>query len=355
MEFGLFQNGFRPTTSPAQTYDEDLAEIVLADQLGFRDVWISEHHGEPVYINKVDTLPIPELLMCRAASVTKNIRMGPAVKLLHLAHPLDIALQAAITDHMLHGRYMFGFGSGFPNAMFSNERGLSFDDRHARMMESLEFILKCWTTNEQFNWDGKFWPAKEIVATPAPFNKPHMPMAIASTTDSTIAMAGERGYISLSAYLEPAAAVRKKADVYANAARAAGRRDPLSKLSVARIIYLSDSVKDAADDLRNAINYEMTFQKARGLMRIVKDILPPTAGEISFDDFNNAGMYYIGDPDTVARRLAEFYEDSGGFGTLLLVSGKEWATREKRHRSLRLFMEHVAPKLRGLKPARDAG
>ena len=34
MEFGLFQNGFRPTTSPAQTYDEDLAEIVLADQLG---------------------------------------------------------------------------------------------------------------------------------------------------------------------------------------------------------------------------------------------------------------------------------------------------------------------------------
>ena len=103
MEFGLFQNGFRPTTSAAQTYDEDLAEIVLADQLGFRDVWISEHHGEPVYINKVDTLPIPELLMCRAASVTKNIRMGPAVKLLHLAHPLDIALQAAITDHMLHG------------------------------------------------------------------------------------------------------------------------------------------------------------------------------------------------------------------------------------------------------------
>ena len=355
MEFGLFQNCFRPTTSAAQTYDEDLAEIVLADQLGFKDVWISEHHGEPVYINKVDTLPIPELLMCRAASVTKNIRMGPAVKLLHLAHPLDIALQASITDHMLHGRYMFGFGSGFPNAMFSNERGLSFDDRHARMMESLEFILKCWTSKEQFNWDGKFWPAKEIVATPTPFNKPHMPMAIASTTESTIQMAGTRGYTSLSAYLEPAAAVKKKADIYARAAKAAGRKDPLKNLSVARVIYLSDSVKDAADDLRDAINYEMTFQKARGLMRIVKDILPPTTGEVSFDDFLNAGIYYIGDPDSVAKRLQEFYEASGGFGTLLLVSGKEWATREKRHRSLRLFMEHVAPKLRGLQPTRDAG
>ncbi len=71
--FGLFQNGFRPIASPAQTYDEDLAEIILADQLGFRGVWISEQHGEPIYINKVDTLPFPELLMCRAASVTKNI------------------------------------------------------------------------------------------------------------------------------------------------------------------------------------------------------------------------------------------------------------------------------------------
>ena len=97
----------------------------------------------------------------------------------------------------------------------------------------------------------------------------------------------------------------------------------------------------------------MTFQKARGLMRIVKDILPPTLGEIGFDDFLNAGMYYIGDPDSVAKRLQEFYEASGGFGTLLIVTGKEWATREKRHRSLRLFIEHVAPKLRGLQPARD--
>ena len=355
MEFGLFQNGFRPHTSAAQTYDEDLMEIVLADELGFRDVWISEHHGEPVYINKVDTLPIPELLMCKAAAVTKNIRMGAAVKLLHLAPPLDIALQAAITDHLLHGRYMFGFGSGFPNAMFSNERGLSFEDRHPRMMESLEFILKCWSSNEQFNWDGKYWPAKDIVATPTPFNKPHMPIAIASTTESTIQMAGERGYISLSAYLEPAAGVKKKADTYARAAKAAGRKDPLQNLTVARLIYLSDSAKEAADDLRADINYEMDYQKARGLMRIIKDILPPTQGEIGFDNLLNAGMYYIGDPDSVARRLQEFYEASGGFGTLLLVTGKDWTTRAKRHRSLRLFMEHVAPKLRNLQPSRDAG
>ena len=146
MEFGIFSNGFRPHTTAAQTYDEDLYEIVLADQLGFRDAYISEHHGEPVYIDKVDTLPVPELLMCKAAGLTKQIRMGAAVKLIHLAHPVDTAIQAAVTDHVIGGdRFIFGFGSGFPNPLFAGERGLSHEDRHPRLRESLDFILKCWT------------------------------------------------------------------------------------------------------------------------------------------------------------------------------------------------------------------
>ena len=44
---------------------------------------------------------------------------------------------------------------------------------------------------------------------------------------------------------------------------------------------------------------------------------------------------------------------SGGFGTLLITAGKEWATREKRTRSMRLFMEQVAPQLRDLEPTRE--
>src|ERR1700675_5113164 len=112
MEFGIFSNGFRPPT----TQQKNPREVVLADKLGFRDAYISEHHGEPVYIGKVDTLPVPELLMCKAAALTKRIRMGAAVKLIHLAHPVDTAIQAAVTDHVVGGnRFIFGFGSGVPN------------------------------------------------------------------------------------------------------------------------------------------------------------------------------------------------------------------------------------------------
>jgi limonene 1,2-monooxygenase len=358
MEFGIFSNGFRPHTTAARTYDEDLAEIVLADQLGFRDAYISEHHGEPVYIDKVDTLPVPELLMCKAAALTRQIRMGAAVKLAHLAHPVDIAIQAAVADHVIGGnRFIFGFGSGFPNPLFAQERGLSHDDRHARLRESLDFIIKCWTSPEPFDWDGKHWQGKNVVATPQPLNRPHMPMATATDTEAMIDLAGERGYTLLVAQLEPAPFIRRKAERYARAARAAGHPHPLAGITVARYVHIADSRREAMDDLRPFITHELGFQMKRGLIRILKNNyqLPFTGDEVTFDQLAEAGVYCLGDPDTVARELRDFCQESGGFGTLLIVTGKDWATREKRERSMRLFMQEVAPKLRDLTPAREPG
>jgi limonene 1,2-monooxygenase len=356
MEFGIFSNGFRPHTTAAQTYDEDLAEIVLADQLGYRYAYISEHHGEPVYIDKVDTLPVPELLMCKAAGLTRQIRMGAAVKLIHLAHPVDTAIQAAVTDHVIGGgRFIFGFGSGFPNPLFAGERGLSHDDRHGRLREALDLILKCWVALEPFDWDGKYFHGKNIVATPRPLVLPHMPMATATDTEAMIDLAGARGYTLLRAQLEPAGSIRQKADRYARAGKAAGRPTPLNDVTVARYVYLADSRREAMDDLRPAITQELGYQMKRGLIRIITSNydLGVDSDQITFDKLADAGVYFLGDPDSVARQLREFYEAAGGFGTLLIVTGKNWATRDKVFRSMRLFMEHVAPKLAGLEPVRD--
>ncbi len=355
MEFGIFSNGFRPHTSAAATYQQDLAEIVLADQLGFRDAYISEHHGEPIYLGKVDTLPVPELLMCKAAALTKRIRMGAAVKLIHLAHPVDTAMQAAVADHVIgDSRYIFGFGTGFPNPFFAEERGLSFSDRHERLRESLDLILKCWETPEPFDWEGKHWRGKSIVVTPKPLVAPHMPIATATDTPAMIELAAARGYTLLSAQLETAASLRKKADVYLRASKAAGHAAPLQNVTAARYVYLADSRRQAMDDLRDDINYELGFQMKRGLIRIVTSTfgLKLKGDTVTFDELAETGIYCLGDPDTVARQLRQFYDESGGFGTLLIVCGKKWATPEKVARSMQMFMEHVAPKLRGLVPTR---
>ena len=66
-----------------------------------------------------------------------------------------------------------------------------------------------------------------------------------------------------------------------------------------------------------------------------------------------AEFYILGDADNVTAKLKKFYDEAGGFGTLLIVTGKDWATRQKRERAMRLFMEQVAPQLRDLEPTND--
>ena len=72
----------------------------------------------------------------------------------------------------------------------------------------------------------------------------------------------------LRAQLEPAGSIRKKADRYARAAKAAGRQTPLNNFTVARYVYLADSRREAMDDLRADINYELGYQMKRGLIRM---------------------------------------------------------------------------------------
>jgi alkanesulfonate monooxygenase SsuD/methylene tetrahydromethanopterin reductase-like flavin-dependent oxidoreductase (luciferase family) len=74
---------------------------------------------------------------------------------------------------------------------------------------------------------------------------------------------------------------------------------------------------------------------------------------MTFDDLVDMGIYIIGDPDTVAARLQQLYDESGGFGTLLLIAGKCWADREKRLRSIRLFADEVRPRLAHLSAERE--
>jgi limonene 1,2-monooxygenase len=355
MEFGLFSNGFRSHTSAGQTYDADIAEIVLADQLGFRDAYISEHHGEVPFIDRVDTIPAPELMICKAAGLTQRIRMGAAVKLIHLHHPMDMAVQAAIVDHLTGGRYILGFGAGFANPAFSRSRGLSFEDRNARLREALEFILKCWRTKEPFDWDGVHWQGKDVLCLPRPVRGDGMPMAIASDNPEMVRLAAERGYIVLSSFIESVSKIRSRNELYARHARLAGESDPLKNCSVARAVYIADSRRQAIEDMREAITIEVAVQAERGFLDMLKNVhgLDVPNNSSAIDYLVGSGLYVVGAPDEVAAQLADFHDACGGFGTFMITTGKDWATWEKRANSMRLFMQEVAPQLRRLQPVAE--
>jgi len=343
VKFGIFSNGLRRNMVAAVTYESDLQEIVAADRLGFEEAWVSEHFGGWL----PDTVPNAELLIAKAAGLTRRIKLGPAVRLLPLYHPLDVAASAAMCDHMLRGRYLFGVGSGVPFVRNMERRGMTNDMRHPMMMESIEFILKSWTATEPFDWDGAYWRGTGISLLPKPYQQPYPPIAVATSHENVTRLAAERGWTLLISQFAAPDAVRERAEAYAAASpQGQGGR---SMITVARQIYVTDSVRKAREELRADVGDSIEQWKRVNPERF-DGFLGPGARleDFDYDRAFDSGLFIGGDPDTVARQLIEFHERCGGFGTLLLVMGKDWGSARNRLRSMRLFMSEVAPRLAAL-------
>jgi alkanesulfonate monooxygenase SsuD/methylene tetrahydromethanopterin reductase-like flavin-dependent oxidoreductase (luciferase family) len=339
VEFAVFINSSRPRRSVADAADEDLFEIVMSDRLGIREAWVSEH-STPA-----------ELLICKAAAVTDRILLGTGVRPLPIHHPLQLVIEANMCDHLTNGRYMFGLGMGLVTLKDKmRQRGLDYGQRRAMMQEAIEYILQAWNTPEPFDFHGEFWRGEGIDAKPRPLQQPHPPIAIAcSAAVETVEMAGRRGFIPLFSPTDHPSRLRVAGDAFAAAGQAAGHDLGRDAMRVGRFVYVSDSYADAKRELEPtlvpAIEHERKFAPHR-----FDRYLPPggDSADLTIDYLADVGRYVIGDPDTVYERLAEFYEQAGGFGYLMLHMGRDYGPREGRERSLTLFMEHVAPRLREL-------
>lgn len=352
MKFGLFSaaitddGDFREIA--AETYDEWLSEVVLADRLGFSEAWIAEHPAGPGH-SRPDTLASAELFICKAAGLTKQIRFGTAVRPIAFYQPIQVALEACMVDHLTHGRYNFGFGSGLgPTIAF--QRGLDDNRRRDRMHEAMEIILRCWTSEEPFDWDGEFYHLKGLWVYPKPFQKPHMPVAVPTDTPETLELAARNGFLLLQSAHDEPAHMRETGDGYVRSARAAGQNISRNDLRACRYVYVSDSVKKAKEEIREAITPSIESVKQRFPHRF-RHIAPGgDVSKISLDYMVDSGVSPVGDPDTVYGHLKNLYDESDGFGTLLLQVGKRFGTRRQRARSMRLFTQEVAPRLASLVP-----
>ena len=147
--------------------------------------------------------------------------------------------------------------------------------------------------------------------------------------------------------------MRKLRDVYLDAARAAGREPRLSDVRACRFCWVSESTKKAKRS-SPSITSSIERRKKEFPMQF-RHFLPPSGevSDVTWDHIVDSGNYFVGDPDRVVDLIKNHYEESGGFGTLLLVCGKDYGTRQQRARSMRLFMQEVAPRLRELDPDRE--
>lgn len=350
MKFGIFSNGLRGNADPSVTYEEDVNEIVTADGLGYEEAWVSEHMGSWL----PDPVAHADLLIARASGLTKQIRLGPAVRLLPLFHPIDVAISAALCDQFTRGRYMLGIGPGVPFLPNMERRGMSNDDRHSMMLESVALILKIWSAKEPFDWNGKHWQGKNIQITPRPYQQ-NVPIAIASGQKEMVELAVQHGWSLMTGLIENLPTMTARFKQFDDISMAAGKQPDRSKLTVSRYIHVGDSVKTARNEIRKDVEFalgEWISHDPKRFNGYVRD--GEVLNELSFDTFADRGMVVCGDPDQVFNQLSAYYDDIGGFGTLLIGMGKTWGKYDDRVRSMTLFMKEVAPRLRKHVAAREA-
>lgn len=170
-------------------YQECLEQVKLADELGYRTVWFTEHHFLPGFSYS----SAPEVFLAYLAAHTKNIRLGHAIVLLpfRINHPLRVAERIAVLDIVSGGRVEFGGGRAISESELS-AFGVDPDETRPQWEEALRMLPRMWT-EETFSWSNTMLPIPKRYVIPKPVQKPHPPMSVACTQPSTIEFAAEHG------------------------------------------------------------------------------------------------------------------------------------------------------------------
>ncbi len=136
-------------------------------------------------------LAAPLNIASAIATRTKRMKIGIAVQVLPLCHPLRIAEEATTVDHISHGRLIFGVGrSGFPRTY--QAYGISYAESRERFAEVLEILKRAWT-QETFSFHGKFYHFDNVYLVPKPFQAPYPEMRVAVNSPDTFQQSGEPG------------------------------------------------------------------------------------------------------------------------------------------------------------------
>jgi alkanesulfonate monooxygenase SsuD/methylene tetrahydromethanopterin reductase-like flavin-dependent oxidoreductase (luciferase family) len=190
MRFGLLYEAQRPFEGTSiewnALYKETLEQCVLADRVGFDNLWFVEHH----FLTGFSGSPCPEVLLGALSQMTRRIRIGFGVSILPAHHPIHVAERAAMLDQLTDGR--LEVGTGRSNAY--EQLGQGIDPRETRAMweEAITMLPRIWQSDE-FSWDGKFWKVPSRRVLPKPFQRPHPRLYLACTQTDSYDLAAEKG------------------------------------------------------------------------------------------------------------------------------------------------------------------
>jgi alkanesulfonate monooxygenase SsuD/methylene tetrahydromethanopterin reductase-like flavin-dependent oxidoreductase (luciferase family) len=328
MEFGIFHEFLSAGTgSQTEAFAQSFAQIEAAESWGLDVVWLAEIHMNPTR----SLLSAPLTVASAVAARTARIKIGTAVQILPLGHPLRLAEETATIDQISGGRLIFGVGrSAFPRAY--DAYGISYQESQDRFAESLDIIKQAWT-QEVSSHRGRYWEFDSFTLVPRPLQQPHPEIRIAASQPDTYGAIGTLGYPLFAALrASPLGDLPANIRAYRDAYRAAGHPGR-GKAYLQVPIYVAETAERALAEAKD------------GLMRFATYRADLVRGPLTYEAaLDQKGI--VGTPNMVAARIEELQETVGLDGISAEINVGSMLSHEQVMNSLRLYCQDVMPRFK---------
>ena len=300
MKFGLFDHVDRNNLPLAQQFDERIEYVKLADQLGFCNYHVAEHHATPL-----NMVPVPSVFLAALARETKNIRLGALTYLLPLYSPLCLIEELSMLDHLTHGRLDLGVGRGV-SAFELNYHNVDVKTSREVFQEVLD-ILKKGFTSERLNHEGKHFTYKNVPMELKPMQKPYPPVWYPSSNSDGARYAGQNGYHYVT--LGPTGEAAERIAAFREALKTRGNIDhPIAGFDggavagINRKVLVADTDADAVKLAEPA--FQMWYKHLTKLARENAGGPVDAIHEIgNLKKSMDEGVFIVGSPETVRREV----------------------------------------------------
>jgi alkanesulfonate monooxygenase SsuD/methylene tetrahydromethanopterin reductase-like flavin-dependent oxidoreductase (luciferase family) len=272
----------------------------------------------------------------------------------------------AMIDVLSHGRLDCGFIKGvFWEMSATNARPT---DMYPRAYEAIDLIVKAWTSHDgPFNWEGEFFHHREVNIVPRPYQQPHPPIWVTTTSIPPIAAIAERDYAMGTIFCGTETAIKlfnQYRDVYKKRHGVAPHPE---KLGYSAFCYVADSNAEALREGPKIQDFLIqTFRSPKGQIDLPGYHNPhvranfmkaefeepgsafrfDAAGKSTPQTLVDTGIAFYGTPDSVFEQLKTFFYATGGFGNFMGMFQASTMSYKATTKSLRLFAEHVLPRFR---------
>jgi alkanesulfonate monooxygenase SsuD/methylene tetrahydromethanopterin reductase-like flavin-dependent oxidoreductase (luciferase family) len=355
MDIGLMLDGdYGEGQTQREAFDNALHTAEMAETLGFNSIWLAERHfsapGSGALIPSIASSPL--LIATAIATRTSRLRIGTAVLLLPLGHPVRLAEEVATLDHLSRGRLDLGIGrSSFPRSYTGYN--VPYEESRARFQEYLDIMRLAWT-RPQFSYQGTFYACTDLNVLPKPYQQPHPPLHHAAATPDTFAAIGRAGLALLVALIgTPISDLAALIATYHDAWRAAGHPGR-GEVRLRLPIYVAETLNRAQAEPcasvmpyyeRLRLGYLQSAQQFEGRERSARAAQLAT---LTYDEVLKERVVF-GTPQHVVQRLRHLQQTMGLSGFIIEPNVGGLISTELVDHSIKLFTQDVAPYLRACK------